>query len=262
MSSEGDFTPFGASHLLILVAAAAIGFLLIRIARTGSRQTRDEIAVLLGGFMIVEEVADFGARTWILGEPVVENLPFHLCNITLYATALALLFKRRWLFELTFLLGIGGAVMPLLTPGEIFPFPHLLFFTFFFSHSLIIIGLVYMVVCWSWRPYPRTFGRTFLAGNLVLLAMIPVNVVLGTNYLFMCEKPPGGTFLDLMGPWPFYILILEVVGALVCCIVYLPFLIRDIAAGHPWAWPLIEKRAARHPGWNEKRFNPRLPPRP
>jgi hypothetical integral membrane protein (TIGR02206 family) len=54
---------------------------------------------------------------------------------------------------------------------------------------------------------------------------MPVNRLTGGNYLFLSRKPEGGSLLDLLGPWPWYILSLEAVALLLFTILYLPFVI-------------------------------------
>jgi len=57
--------------------------------------------------------------------------------------------------------------------------------------------------------------------------MIPVNLVLGTNYLFICEKPLGDTPLNYFGPWPWYIIPLALVSILAFFGLYSPYAIAD-----------------------------------
>jgi len=59
------------------------------------------------------------------------------------------------------------------------------------------------------------------------LLVIPINLVLDTNYLFLRHKPVGITLFDAFGPWPWYIPGLEVVGTLLFAAVYLPWFIKD-----------------------------------
>jgi len=48
------------------------------------------------------------------------------------------------------------------------------------------------------------------------------------------SKPETASLLDLLPPWPVYILYMELIGVLNCLLLYLPFVIKD------WR----EKRAA------------------
>lgn len=51
--------------------------------------------------------------------------------------------------------------------------------------------------------------------------------MIGNNYLFVADKPDFPTLLDALGPWPWYILQLELVGFAILFLLYIPFLIKD-----------------------------------
>jgi hypothetical integral membrane protein (TIGR02206 family) len=73
--------------------------------------------------------------------------------------------------------------------------------------------------------------------NAYLLLMVVVNHWLGSNYLYIARKPDTPTLLDLLGPWPWYILGMEVVGAAIAGLLYLPFLIQDLVRKRGIALP-------------------------
>ena len=39
-----------------------------------------------------------------------------------------------------------------------------------------------------------------------------INVIIGENYGFLNAKPVVPTFFDYMGPWPFYLITLQVIA--------------------------------------------------
>jgi uncharacterized membrane protein YwaF len=41
------------------------------------------------------------------------------------------------------------------------------------------------------------------------------------------HPPETPSLIDLLGPWPWYILSLEAIGLVTCVILYLPFAIKD-----------------------------------
>ena len=49
-----------------------------------------------------------------------------------------------------------------------------------------------------WRAYAMLAGYAAAVGVL--------NAVLHTNYMYLCTKPGGGSILDFLGPWPFYLI--------------------------------------------------------
>jgi uncharacterized membrane protein YwaF len=53
-------------------------------------------------------------------------------------------------------------------------------------------------------------------------------MALDSNYMFISYKPTDfSSVLDLLAPWPWYILELEVIGIAFFALLYLPFLIKD-----------------------------------
>ncbi|MDO9348014.1 MAG: YwaF family protein [Anaerolineales bacterium] len=67
------------------------------------------------------------------------------------------------------------------------------------------------------------FVKDYTGGALVFV----VNLLIGSNYLFIAHKPPTASLLDLLPEWPWYIAWVEVIGILICLILYLPFAIQD-----------------------------------
>jgi len=60
-----------------------------------------------------------------------------------------------------------------------------------------------------------------------MLVIFILNQVLGSNYLFIAHKPETASLMDMLGPWPWYILSLEVIALAMCLLLYMPYAIRD-----------------------------------
>jgi hypothetical integral membrane protein (TIGR02206 family) len=69
--------------------------------------------------------------------------------------------------------------------------------------------------------------RVAVGGNLYMIAVGLVNWLLGSNYLFIAHKPDTPSLIDLLGPWPWYILSLEAIAIMLCLLLYLPYVLRD-----------------------------------
>lgn len=155
---------------------------------------------------------------------VAVTLPLQLCDLSVFLSVAVLLTRHRLLTELLYYWGIGGAVQAILTP-DIGPytFPHFVYYQFFLSHGVILLACLYMVMVEKFKPSGKSVLRTFIITNLYALIIIPVNKLTGGNYLFLSRKPSGGSIMDLLGPWPWYILSLEAVALTIFILLYLPF---------------------------------------
>jgi uncharacterized membrane protein YwaF len=61
-----------------------------------------------------------------------------------------------------------------------------------------------------------------VATNFYALCLGLINQALGSNYLYLCNKPAHSSLLDYLGPWPWYILSLELMALFVYMLCYLP----------------------------------------
>jgi hypothetical integral membrane protein (TIGR02206 family) len=87
-----------------------------------------------------------------------------------------------------------------------------------------------MTLVEGYRPTLQSFKHVFIWTNIYVVPVFFLNLLIGSNYLFIAYKPDFPTLLDLLAPWPWYVLELEVVGFLILFILYLPFLIKDAQA--------------------------------
>lgn len=152
------------------------------------------------------------------------GLPLDLCDVTLWLAVYALWTLRPWALEALYYLALAGSGMALATPDlEGVPFPSYPAAQFFVAHGAVVASTLFLVLAGMLRPRPGAWWRTFLGVNGFAAAVALVNARFGTNYMFLCEKPRSGTLLDLLGPWPWYILASELVGLGLLFLLSLPF---------------------------------------
>ncbi len=185
--------------------------------------------VCLAAFLWLQEIAliwwKVSVGIWDLGS----GLPLHLCGMAIVISPILLMTNRFPLYELVYFWGLGGAIQALLTPdiGE-HGFPHFRYFQFFVSHGLIILAGLYMTWVGGMRPTQRSIWKTWVITNIYMVPIALFNLVFDGNYLFICYKPEAGSIMDLFGPWPWYILVLEVVAIVSFYIYYAPFAVMDL----------------------------------
>jgi len=129
------------------------------------------------------------------------------------------------LYEICYFWGLAGATQALITPdvGR-YGFPHFRFFQCFVSHGLIVTAVLFMTFVEGMRPGLGSLLRALLALNLYAAFIGMVNLLLKANYGFVCRKPDDPSLIDVLGPWPWYLLSLEAAALIGLFLVYLPFL--------------------------------------
>jgi len=136
--------------------------------------------------------------------------------------------KNYHIYEFMYLMGIGGAIQALATPDiGIFGFPHFRFFQTFISHGLIVTSAIYMTLVEGLRPTWKSVWRVTLWMNIYMIPVFFLNQAIGSNYLMINHKPPTASLLDLLPPWPIYILYMEAIGLITVLLLYSPFAIKD-----------------------------------
>ena len=110
-------------------------------------------------------------------------------------------------FALTYFWGLTLTSQAFVSPELNGPdFPSLQFLWFFGMHCLVVWAAIYLT--WGvglrpdWRSYRVAVLATICWGTLVFV----VNHFAGTNYGFLNAKPLAASLLDLLGPWPWYLL--------------------------------------------------------
>jgi hypothetical integral membrane protein (TIGR02206 family) len=225
MNASGTpFGLFGATHWLAIAGVAAACVAAWYAGRTPAvRRHAHAIALGLVAFIIADVALGYAV---LHGEGRLDferAVPLHLCDFSLLCAALALATRRQPLFEFCFFYGVGGAGLAMLTPDLQHAFPHPFFFKFFVTHGIIVVATAYLMSAFGMRPQPGAVRRMAVAGNLYLAFAGVVNWLAGTNYGYLARKPQGATLMDHFGPWPWYILAIEVVGAVLLVVMYLPW---------------------------------------
>ncbi|MFJ9316095.1 TIGR02206 family membrane protein [Pimelobacter simplex] len=198
---------YGPTHLvpLAIFAAGLVGALLLgrREAAPGapgpsrfSRTCALLIPAVTVPFQVIDLVANFDIDV---------TLPLHLCDLAWIAATWALWTHHPFPVTLTYFWGLTLTVQGVLTPSLNEDLPHPRYFAFWALHLLIVWAAVYLVLglrkAPRWRDYCAAVATTL--GWAV--ATYAFNVVADTNYGYLVRKP-GTSILDLLGPWPWYVL--------------------------------------------------------
>lgn len=226
---EDVFILFSLTHwmtLLVLVGTIVLMFLFRKVLRNPPLNSivRSGLAAIL----IISEIS-LHAWLWHIGEWTIQySLPFHLSSISIFLSAALLLTKSYSLFEFTYFAGVGSALQAMLTPDiSAYMFPHFRYVHFFISHGGIVVANMFIVFVEKYRPTAKSVWKAFLYLNLYTFFVFLMNYFIKGNYMYISEKPVNPSILDYLGPWPLYLLPLEVIAVITFLILYVPFGLLD-----------------------------------
>ena len=222
-----EFDFLGPSHLITLAVLIALNVWLVSF-KNANEQTKSRIRWTLAIILWANEI---GWHVWnaAIGKWTVQTmLPFHLCSVLVWIGAFMLVTRNQTIYEFAYFMGIAGAFQAVMTPDlGIYGFPHYRFFQTFISHGLIMTSAIYMTVAEGFRPTWKSLLRVAVGINIYMVFIFLLNTAIGSNYLFVNAKPPTASLLDLLPPWPYYLIYVEVIGIFCCLLLYIPFIIKD-----------------------------------
>lgn len=220
------FEIFSVYHVLTLGVFLAVSFIMF-LFRDRLKTFDKKIRIVMFSSLFLFEA---GYHYWLFKDgywDVSFTLPLQLCSISLLLCLVLLATNLRWVFQIVFFLGGAGALQALITPELFVGFPHFRFIQFFITHMLIIWVALYYLLVKGYRPTSKGLLHAFLFLNAAAAVAFLANMLTGGNYMFLARKPTNASLLDYLGPYPIYILSLEMIAFILFFIMYIPFGLRE-----------------------------------
>ncbi len=205
---HGRVEPFTGQHFLLLVLFAAGLVAVVRWGRShrgteGEVRRRRGFAVLLALVALAMQAYQFTPDDFSLAT----SLPLALCDVATVATVVALWTRGPRAAAFTYYVGLSLTIQGVITPSLAEEFPHPRFFGFWALHFLVVWGAAYLTWGLGLRPTWRLYGSAVAMTLTWAVAAYCFNVVADTNYGYLNEKPSSASLLDLLGPWPWYVVV-------------------------------------------------------
>ena len=227
-SPEVDFPAFGTEHLLLVILFSMITFVTIYLAKKKWSPGFQKRYIHGVAWSLAVAIVLYTMLRWYVGTfDKQEDLPLFLCNLI----ALAMPFFTRTLnsrvFEVIYFWILGGTLQALITPDLYHPFPHFIYWKYWYVHFGLVYVVLYTIFIFGQRPYLSSIWKSILWLEVYFVFILIINYLLGSNYCYLNEKPEMGSILDLFGPWPIYILVAQLLLIPVFFLLYLPYFIKD-----------------------------------
>ncbi|MFH1574463.1 MAG: TIGR02206 family membrane protein [Acidobacteriota bacterium] len=218
-----EFTLFGKDHISAILVLALLAAGIVWAGKRAGRRARDWLGRALA-FALIAYAAAMYLRLAFRGELAwAYSLPLELCHWVLIACLVSVLTGNRLASEIAYFWGLGGTLQAVLTPDLLDGFPSWYFIQFFWAHGVVILTVAYLIAARDFRPRPRSVVRMMLAANFYLLVAGSLDMIFGWNYGYLRRPPSQPSLLDYLGPWPWYILSLELIALATFLLLTLPF---------------------------------------
>jgi hypothetical integral membrane protein (TIGR02206 family) len=223
MQTEYYYPYWQWEHFLFILLTLISPIMVIGFSKKSNEIVRERIAkilaILLAVNFLVYQIYRITMGYW----SIKYDLPLELCNWAIAVTAIALWTKNNRWAEVAFFWVMAGSIHGIITPDIHEPFPHLTYITFVIGHSGLVLAVFYAVFGLGLKPKVGVVKRVMLYSQLYLAVAFSVNALLGSNYGYLMRKPEGGSFLDLLHEWPYYVLELQIIGLVSYTLIYFPF---------------------------------------
>lgn len=218
-----QFTMFAASHLAVIVLLIAAVIAAYYFRHSFSPSGAKTLERLLAGSILLAELI-YHIWMWVNGNWRLSHaLPLELCSISLFLTAALLLTRKKIFYEIVLFSGLLGASQALFTPFLHFDFPHFRYFHFFYTHFIIFWTPFYFTWVLGYRPTIFSVAKFMIFLHLLMPVILLINETVNGNYMFLSHKPESVSLLNVLGPYPYYILSLDIIAFILSLLVWLAF---------------------------------------
>ncbi|MGJ7922076.1 YwaF family protein [Neobacillus sp. LXY-4] len=217
------FKMYSGSHLTIMTIfiLVSIGIYLIRDKLNDTIWRKVEVGTALS-LIVVEgtyHVWMFENGIW----NVSHSIPLELCSISVLLSIVLLITRKSIILEILFFTALLGSTQAIFFPSLHYDFPHFRFFHFFYTHLMVVWVALYFTWIQGFRPTIRSVLKLFVFLNILMPIMLFINKFTQGNYLYLSHKPKHTSLLDILGPYPWYIVSMDVLSLILSFLVWLLF---------------------------------------
>ncbi|HEY1922754.1 MAG TPA: TIGR02206 family membrane protein [Tepidisphaeraceae bacterium] len=224
------FKPYTATHLFVVLSFVIFVLSMVATRRCDAvadvqphRRLMDKIIgwVGLGAALFVQTAALWPSRF-----DYQTALPLHICDIVMFVAPLALLLRWRLFRSIAYFWGLGLSSLSFIYPDLQFGPGDFQFWVFWAGHATIVGTALYDITARGFRPNWRDW-RLAVGWSLIYVAIIfPIDAIFRLDYGYIGKGINGRQPLSsFLGPWPWRVGLMVVMGITVMFLLLLPWLI-------------------------------------
>lgn len=220
--------PFSTEWLICIAVVITSIILLVNLPKYVKWAKHPSYGKLLGllllANLLIENWYSWSNGSWDLRA----NLPLHLCGISGVFSILMLFWYNPIIANLVFYWGLTGGIHSLLTPEFDLGADGYFYYGYFISHGGLILTSFFLIRQRGFQPMKGSWINAFILIQGAVLIIGLFNWATGSNYMYLSSPPIVDNPL-IVGKWPWYILVFEILAILHFLILYGIFHWKSIA---------------------------------
>lgn len=201
-SNNSIFPTFSAPHMTMLTMILGMVLLVVALQEL---DPKGKLRLVLLGIMVSQQIMLYSWYAMNNAFDPLDALPLYPCRISSLLCIWMLISWRRDVFNLLFFMGLTGAPLALLLPDTSqLGFPNVMFIQFFMGHAGILFTIAYLSKVHGYSPSKNDFFKACRLTLMYMFSLIPINMLLGSNYGYMASKPDMAQ-LAFLPDFPFHI---------------------------------------------------------
>jgi len=219
-----DFSAWSTEHYVWLIYTLTGSIFWISWGRRANAEAQKRrIGLYMGLVGVAAWIYSTSLMFAIGNAPLQSVIPLHLCYFFNLLFPILIWQKKLWAFDWVYPIVMAGCLQALFTPDLDETAPHYYSLRYWFVHAGLIHSMLYAIFVFDFRPTFKGIFKCIAAINIYALCVTPINILLNTNFLYL-RRPAEGTMMAALGPWPKYLMLIEVLMFVFFFAVYLPFL--------------------------------------
>jgi len=195
------FVPlFSTAHLTFIVILIGLSYLSIQLKKFSPNSSIHLFfRFSLLSILVTNEISWFVFRHTWLNVPLKDNLPLHLCDFSFFMVIIGLLLPQKKIAsQLCYYIGVSGSLFAILLPdiSETDSLQTIAVMRYFITHMGIFIVGLYLTFGRNFKPNSKAPLQSFVVLLLYTGFIGIMNHLLGTNYMFLNQKPTSVAFLN------------------------------------------------------------------
>jgi hypothetical integral membrane protein (TIGR02206 family) len=218
-----NFSLFGAQHLLVIAIMIFLSVFLPFYAKKYLNKPQ-QLWLLRGMALTISfwALLYIVVRWWLGDFDYQTDLPLDICNMVALTLPVLMWNPSYRVHEVIYFWILAGTLQAIITPHLFNGFPNYIFFKYWFVHAGLVVFAIYTTVVFELKPSWKSIWRAFIMLQLYVLFVLLMNLIIGSNYVYVLRKPPTASVLDYLGPWPWYLVVCELMALVLFVIVFLP----------------------------------------